>query len=179
MNREEKEGSSQINNNEYKSMERTTNFENNNSRYKKEPKKDPSRNNIFRGHTKEMQGHVFLVFNDRENKQRFSKRVEMLQEYAMKELEYGSDMNLLLSDLKTPELPDPPDKPIGKTSEARLEIWKRRIYMYAEREMRLEENLKKVFVVIWGQCSDTMRAKVAAINNYETETNKTNCVMTF
>ena len=38
-----------------------------------------------------------------------------------------------------------------------------------EREIKLEENMKRVYLTTWGQCSEAMKAKVMAAKNYETK----------
>ena len=130
----------------------------------------------FRGNTKGMNGHVFQVFNERENKQQFTKTVEMLQEYAIKELDYASDLYPMFNNISQPELEDPPEEPKDKNNATRVRIWERKIDKYVEREIELEENLKKIFVIIWGQCSDAMRAKITANDEYESKARNGDCV---
>ena len=63
-------------------------------------------------------------------------------------------------------MPIPDDPPAGANETQKL-IWKKRIEQYIAREDKLNENLKTLYSLVWGQCSDIMRQKIEASDKYQ------------
>ena len=57
-----------------------------------------------------------------------------------------------------------------------MKVWEKKIEKFAAREDIMEENLKKTFIIIWGQCSVPMREKFMAYQGYETRKENSDCV---
>jgi hypothetical protein len=69
--------------------------------------------------------------------------------------------------LRLPVWPIPDDIPADSSNGAKI-IWKNRLTEYVKRKSLLAENVKTVYSLIWGQCSDIMRQKIASHSDYET-----------
>jgi hypothetical protein len=68
--------------------------------------------------------------------------------------------------LRLPVWPIPEDIPAGSSDGAKKVIWENRLTEYMKRESVLAENVKIVYSLIWRQCTDVMRQKIAS-HSYE------------
>ena len=122
----------------------------------------------FRGSTAEMNGNVFQCFNEGDTRNQFTKTVEALAGYIAKNLKFHGDLTPLVKDLTEPTIempddltPDEEDSPLLKA------LWNKKVDAYSKRLSYLDSNLKTVYSVIWGQCSETMKAKLKAHDDFE------------
>jgi hypothetical protein len=65
---------------------------------------------------------------------------------------YGSDARLAIDNLKKPTFGLPTDPPAG-ASKIKTIIWEKKVNEYVRKESYLEENLKTLYSLIWGQCT--------------------------
>ena len=68
-----------------------------------------------------------------------------------------------MEDTTIPE-PNDPQKDCNMT---KTEIWKKQVSSYVKRAESYLENKSKLYSVIWGQCSETMKTKIQAFEAYE------------
>lgn len=61
-----------------------------------------------------------------------------------------------------------PQDPKATASAIEKEIWKIEITEYIKTKDKLATQLKKVYALVWGQCSDYMRARIKTIPGYST-----------
>jgi hypothetical protein len=61
----------------------------------------------FRGHTKEMNGHVFECFHEGTKQNQFTKSLEALSKYIAKNIKNPKDMMSITEELKTPTVTVP------------------------------------------------------------------------
>lgn len=128
----------------------------------------PPRSTGFRGTTAEMNGNVFECYDEQTDRRQFAKTVEALEGYVKKNLKYAEDLvSLFATNSKLPELEKPP-KPGAEADEVDLEIWKEDIRDLSKRKRVLRGNLAAIQAVIWGQCSEAMKAKIKSLDGYET-----------
>jgi hypothetical protein len=88
--------------------------------------------------------------------------VEELIGYVDKTFKHGADISASLENLVAATITKPKDPAtnVEKEKETNKEIWKQEIRAYVARKATLEENLQKAYALIWGQCSDALRAKL-------------------
>jgi hypothetical protein len=134
---------------------------------------------LFKGNTEGMNGHVFQCYTECSDKKQFSKTVEALGEYVAKNMKYPGDMSPLTKSTtpKTPKLP----RPKALTDEQKKDsvadaIWALELKAYIARRDYLEGNLKSAYVIIWGQCSEPMRAKLRSLDDHESKSESSDCV---
>jgi hypothetical protein len=60
----------------------------------------------------------------------------------------------------------PQDPPEG-ASKTQNRIWEKEVDEYVKRKTYLTENVKTIFSLVWGQCSDIMRQKLEALSEFE------------
>ena len=113
----------------------------------------------FKGTTEEMDGHTFQLFEESNKSTQFDRTLEALAEYISKNLKNPGDISPLVKTLGLPKLADPVELPASATTmEAKL--WEQDLGEYSKRKRVLKDNYETVYRVIWGQCSEPLRAKV-------------------
>lgn len=126
---------------------------------------------IFKGNTKEMNGHVFQVHNECVDPRQFDKTMEALNEYAMKTYDLPGDLLTFFKDLSVPTIPRVPNLPKEITDSTGaivqsgpddfdLRVWKNAVDDYCKRSAKIHQNLVSLYAVAWGQCSEAMKAKL-------------------
>ena len=130
----------------------------------------------FKGNTKEMSGHVFQCFNKCKDKKQFLKTVEVVGEYIAKKLKYPGDMASLTKDFVRPKIPKPTELEVSETNRLVIAIWEKKVAAYCTRTDYLNSNKKTAYAVIWGQCSEAMKAKLTSLDDFETKSHKSDCV---
>jgi hypothetical protein len=130
----------------------------------------------FKGNTSDMNNHVFECCEERGDRTQFQKTVEALGEYAAKNLKFPEDLKTIFEDTITaPTLTMPAD--IADTaSKTEQVIWEASLKSYARRKEELQSNLTTLYALIWGQCSDAMRNKLRALDDFPAENKKNNCI---
>jgi len=123
-----------------------------------------------------MNGHVFQCFNERDDKKQFSKTVEILGEYVAKNLKYPGDLMPLTKHLTLPTVPRPAHLDANEQDPLTIAIWKKSVDSYCAWVHYLESNLKTIFVVFYGQCSKSMKAKLKSLDKYEEKDRNCDCV---
>jgi hypothetical protein len=65
-----------------------------------------------------------------------------------------------------PAMPEPAD-PADGAPKATVRKWEKKIDEFVKRELALEENLRTLYTLVWGQCTEIVRARVEALPNYK------------
>ena len=125
-----------------------------------------------------MNGHVFQCFNEGGDKNEFVKTVEALHEYIAKKITYPGDMWNLTMELTEPTVPEPDEitEKEMEDSPFKKAVWTKEVSSYVVRREQLKQNMRAVSAVIWGQCSEAMRAKLKAHEDYKEKYTKADCV---
>jgi hypothetical protein len=131
----------------------------------------------FKGHTSEMNGHVFECFNEGTKQGQFTKTLEALGEYMAKNIKIPGVMMCLTENLTAPKVAIPaaftkdPDKEVLAYA-----LWKEEVADYSKRTGIIKQNMKAIFVVIWGQCSESLKDKVKSLTDYINRLTDGDCV---
>ncbi|KAL7574570.1 hypothetical protein ACA910_015920 [Epithemia clementina (nom. ined.)] len=82
----------------------------------------------FKGNTEGMNGHVFQCFNESTEKKQFARTLEVLGEYAAKNMDYAGDLNPLFKSLEKPTL-TPPEELSDEDAKSKLKytIWEKQV----------------------------------------------------
>jgi hypothetical protein len=86
--------------------------------------------------------------------------------YAGSKLTCGNDTKLSLESMAKVKLVKPKDPPddAGKTD---LKIWESQCINYAKRSNHLEENLKTVYTIVYGQCTELLKTRLQSLPKFE------------
>jgi Zinc knuckle len=152
------------------------NFRNRNNRNANLTGRGPTTTrSTFKGNTLDMNGHVFECHEERGDRTQFPKTLEVLGEYAAKNLKHPEDLKSIFEENMTaPKIEEPPDLPATPTKRQEV-IWEASLKSYSRRVEELRSNLTTLYAVIWGQCSEAMRTKIRALDNYNVESHANNC----
>jgi hypothetical protein len=109
------------------------------------------------------------------HRRQFAKTVEALKGYVKKTLKYAADLaSLFAIEPKLPVL-ERPIKPGDDANESDLELWKEDKRNLSKRRRVLRGNLAVVQAVIWGQCSESMKAKIKSLDGYVKSVEDNDC----
>ena len=109
----------------------------------------------FEGRCEELKGHIYDC-SDARQADMFVKTTKEIAEYVGRTYKYGSDARLAIDNMKRPKIQEP-DDPKKDATATQKKIWEKRIDEYVKREGQLEENLKTVYSLVWGQCTDALK----------------------
>jgi hypothetical protein len=92
--------------------------------------------------------------------------MEILEIYSKKKFQHFQDLAPLFAvNMVAPVVPVP-DEPVNEPTEMARIMWKEAVKGYCIRTTALIGNLAALYAVIWGQCSESMRAKLKAARDY-------------
>jgi len=96
--------------------------------------------------------------------------------HAKKTMKFSEDLAPLFADpMETPKI-DMPTDPGSNASKTQDMIYAEKIKEYVKRETALTGNMRLVYAVIWGQCSEAMKAKIKSVSNYKDKSEGNDCV---
>jgi hypothetical protein len=124
-----------------------------------------SKQTKFDGKCEELKGHIFDCTDVRQSDQ-YSRTVKEIAEYVGRTYKYGADARMAVEQLARPTIEVPNDPPDDATK-TQLRIWEKKIDEFVKRETYLDENLKTIYSLVWGQCTDIMRQKVESLETFE------------
>ena len=128
---------------------------------KKSRRPPAPRTHKYTGDEEVLKGHVFDIGYNQSDQ--YTTTIREISQHVAKTYKNGSDvkksidtMEHLTLDMPTdPVYPDPIDpSPVIK------HLWNRSVDAYARRVELLEQNMKTLFSLVWGQCSMPLKAKI-------------------
>ena len=122
------------------------------------------RHTKFEGRCEELKGYIYDCSDARQSDQ-FTKTTKEIAEYVGRTYKQGGDIRLVVENLELLTFEDPDDPP-EDASKAQLHRWTKKLDEVMKRESTLEENVKKVYSLIWGQCTDAMRQRIEALDTF-------------
>ena len=118
----------------------------------------------YKGKTEGLENDIIDCSSHRSAEQ-YTKAKKAIIEYVEREFKQGNDAGRSLRDGQrvTYDLPDDPDVNASRTE---IKVWETRIDQALKKEEQLEVNLKKSYAVIWGQCTELLKARIRSDTNY-------------
>ena len=86
--------------------------------------------------------------------------------YVATTLKNGNDVWKAIEDLSIPTIKLPDDLPTDATAAAKRS-WEKKVDECTKKELILEENMKTLYSIIWGQCTELMRQRIQALPEYK------------
>ena len=124
-------------------------------------------NSSFRGAAKTMNGHVFQLYGEATHQNQFTRTVQELVGYVGSQFKKPKDIMHMIATLVDTKM-DEPEPPKDEKSVLLMKLWERALDRHDKRVSEYNENKCSLYVLIWGQCSDPMQAKVKASSYYST-----------
>jgi hypothetical protein len=122
----------------------------------------------FEGKCEELKGHIYDCSDTRQS-DIFMKTTKEIAEYAGRTFKKGDNVRLAIKNLSLPTLVLPAD-PDDDTNKTMNRIWEKEVDEYVKRKTYLEDNMKTVHSLVWGQCTDVMRQKLESLDTFDTIT---------
>jgi hypothetical protein len=118
----------------------------------------------FEGKCEGLKGHTYDVSDPRQAADVHIKTTKKIVEYVGRTYKYGADMQTAIEGMTLPfeELTDP----VAGATRTQVRIWEKQVDEFVKRQTHLDENQRTVFFVVWGQCTDAMRAKLESKANH-------------
>ena len=108
-----------------------------------------------------------FIYDCSDNKQAdaYVKTTREIAEYVGSAYAQGADVTRSIHALEALVFDDPPD-PIEGATRTDIRKWEKRVDELIKRESKLEENLRSLYSLVWGQCTDPLRAKIRSLEEY-------------
>jgi hypothetical protein len=91
----------------------------------------------------------------------YIKTTKNLSNYVGQTLKFGGDISIAVQTLQKPKFTLPPKLADGAL-DAEKELWKDAVKQVGKKLNYLDENIKTVYAIVWGQCTDIMQQKIEA-----------------
>jgi hypothetical protein len=120
----------------------------------------------FEGKCVELKGFIY----DCSDSKQATKTTKEVAEYVGRTYKYGSDVRLAIDNLEQKPIPLPSDPPATATR-TKTKVWELEVTEYVRRKSHLDENLKTLYSLIWGQCTDVIQARIEALDKHNDMSN--------
>jgi hypothetical protein len=123
----------------------------------------------FEGKCVELKGYIYDC-SDSKQADIFTKTTREVAEYVGRTYKYGSDVRLAVEKLQRQTITLPSDPP-ETASRTETKVWELEVTEYVRRKSYLDENLKTLYSLVWGQCTDIIRARIEALDEHDNMSN--------
>ena len=120
--------------------------------------------NSFKGRCNDLKGYIYDCDSHKQC-DIFVTTTREIAEYIGRTYKYGGDTKMSIHKLEIITI-ERPVEPEGDDLDEM--IYKEDMKEYVKRRSFLRENLKRAYALIWGQCTDLLKAKLEANSNYDT-----------
>jgi hypothetical protein len=134
---------------------------NNNNRNTRPTESAPSETK-FTGRCDELKGEIYDC-SEYSQVDGYTKTTKEIAEYVGRT--YSADARTSVETLTLPTFEYPNDPAAGATDTEKRK-WQKWVDSMVVKEDRFEEDLKKVYSLVWGQCTDYLRAKLESKDDY-------------
>jgi hypothetical protein len=119
----------------------------------------------FEGRCDELKGHIYDHGESKYTDQ-FSNTTKEIISYVGRTYKYGGDISTAIDTLEIPDL-EVPERPDDPDDRFEMDIWKTEYIEYRKSKKVLDENVKSLYHLVWGQCSDSMQSKIKSTDDYD------------
>ena len=122
----------------------------------------------FEGRCIDLKGHIYDCRGNVQVDQ-FTKTTWEITNYVGTKYKNGADTQQAIENEVLPTIVMPAD-PGSNASATEKRIWEKQVDGYVKRLEQLDDNIKMLYSLVWGQCTDAMQARVRALAGYATAT---------
>ena len=114
----------------------------------------------------ELKGHIFDLVGAR-SADLFIKSKKAVANYVGRTYQHSGDIQCAIKTLTLPTIPLP-TAPIADPMPPLLAaIFSEQVKEYVKQTSRLQENIKRLWALVWGQCSNTIWTRLQALDTYD------------
>ena len=93
---------------------------------------------------------------DSRHSDQFARTTKEIAEYVGRTYKYSGNMRLTVEGLERVQFTEPSDPPAAATW-TQERIWEKEVDKFVKQRGYFDENIKTLYSVVWGQCTDVMR----------------------
>ena len=116
--------------------------------------------------TEELEGEVFDLVGSR-SADLFIKSKKAIANYVGRTYQHSGDIRGAIEILSLPTIPMPIAPVADPIPPLLAAFFSEQVKEYVKQTSRLQENIKRLWALVWGQCSDTIRTRLQALDTYE------------
>ena len=120
----------------------------------------------FDGATEELKGQIFDLVGAR-SADLFIKSEKAVANYVGRTYQHSGDIRRAIETLTLPTIPLPTAPVADPMPPLLAAIFSEQVKEYVKQTSRLQENIKRLWALVWGQCSDTIRTILQALDTYD------------
>ena len=120
----------------------------------------------FEGRVADLNGHIYDCSNYQQA-DTYRRTTKEIAEYVGQTYKFESDIWLAIEGLSQPTWTEPAD-PLEGATRTQVRIWEKEVNEFVKRKNYFNENAKTAYSLVWGQCTDAMRAQLETRNNHVT-----------
>jgi len=152
----------------------TTGKGDNRSKIDSSKRKNPNnkffRGTKFEGACEELKGSIFDCHTSKSKQiDEYNKTVDRIKVYVSHKI--GSLIGKAVTDLQSPTLAEPnepqPD-PQGNIPPLEMKKWEKKYGLYLSKTDNINEGLRRLHALVWGQCSEAMQSRLQEMHNFNT-----------
>jgi hypothetical protein len=118
----------------------------------------------FEGKCADLKGHIYDCSDVRQSDQ-YTKTTKEIAEYVGRTYTYGGDARLAVETLTLPTFTIPTDPP-EDANRTETRIWEKTVDEHVKQLSYLTENMKTLYSLVWGQCTEIMRQRLEAHESF-------------
>ena len=120
----------------------------------------------FDGATEELKRHIFDLDGSR-SADLFIKSKKAIANYVRRTYQHSGDIRRAIDTLTLPTIPLPTAPVADPMPPLLAAIFSEQVKEYVKQTSRLQENIKRLWALVWGQCSNTIRTRLQALDTHE------------
>ena len=120
----------------------------------------------FDGATEGLKGQIFDLVGAR-SADLFIKSKKAVANYVGRTYQHSGDIRRAIETLTLPTIPLPTAPVADPMPPLLAAIFSEQVKEYVKQTSRLQENIKRLWALVWGQCSDTIRTRLQALDTYD------------
>ena len=123
-----------------------------------------ARSTKFEGRCDELKGHVY-DYGDSKNADQFIQTTKEIKNLVGRTYKNAGDITAAINALAVTALVEPAE-PNDPNNRIEMKKWENEYTEYRKSKKVLEENVKTLFNLVWGQCSDSMQQKIESLDDF-------------
>ena len=124
------------------------------------------RSHKFEGRCEELKGHIY-DYGESKNTDQFIQTTKEVKNYVGRNYKNPGDITAAITAMAVTALVEP-DEPEDPENKIEMKKWESEYHEYRKSKKTLEDNVKTLFNLVWGQCTESMQQKIESLDNYTT-----------
>ena len=118
----------------------------------------------FEGRCDDLKGHIY-DYGDSKNADQFVLTTKEIKNYVGRTYKCAGDITAAITALRIPALTEPA-APADPDDRVAFKKWDRAYDEYRKTQKTLDDNVKSLYSLVWGQCSESMQQKVESLDTF-------------